>query len=316
MRAHPWSRLYELVWLAMGAAACSGGTKVAVVDAGVVDAGCNAVPAGDACFTGGPVPHLNFAVVGDTRPPNEDETSAYPTAIIEKIFADIEATSPKPQFVVATGDFQYSNPLGDQPQPQLNLYMAAAEQFSGPLFPVMGNHECDGYTADNCVGGTTNNFSAFKSTMLAPLNLTDPYYTVNFNSTDGSWTAKLVVIACNAWNATQLTWLQSQLAISTTYTIIARHEPIGASSTPPCLEDTDPILQGTQYPYDVLLVGHSHVYGSNGKELVVGNGGAPLDGTSQSYGYAIVQESGGSFTATQYEYSTAAPVGATYTFPH
>jgi hypothetical protein len=300
--------------LCLGLATGCSGSKVEP-DAGI-DAGCNTTPAGDACFTVGPVPHLNFAVLGDTRPANQDDTPNYPTPIIQKIYSDIEAMNPRPQFVVATGDFQYANPLGGQQQPQLNLYMSAAKTFTGPIFPVMGNHECSGETNSNCVGGTTNNFSDYMATFVTPLGVSEPYYTVNFNGTDGAWTAKLVVIACNAWNSTQLDWLNAQLAIPTTYTIIARHEELGAPDDPPCIPDVDPILQGTQYPYDILLVGHSHIYGTLGKQVIVGTGGAPLDNSSATYGYAIIQESGGSFTATQYDYQTAAPLGNTYTFPH
>ncbi len=67
----------------------------------------------------GPLSTLSFAIVGDTRPPTEDDTAGDPTAIITKIWQDVEAASPRPAF-------------------------------SNPMFPTMGNHECDGATADNC----------------------------------------------------------------------------------------------------------------------------------------------------------------------
>src|SRR5947209_4916787 len=38
---------------------------------------------------GGSVSSLYFAVVGDTRPPNPDDTARYPTLIIDKIYSDI-----------------------------------------------------------------------------------------------------------------------------------------------------------------------------------------------------------------------------------
>ena len=48
---------------------------------------------------GGSLSRLYFAVVGDTRPPNVDDTAGYPTAIIDSIYADIVAMNPMPAFV-------------------------------------------------------------------------------------------------------------------------------------------------------------------------------------------------------------------------
>ena len=50
-------------------------------------------------------PNLTFAVVGDTRPADEDDTANYPTAIITQIYQDIEAETPQPQFAISTGDY-------------------------------------------------------------------------------------------------------------------------------------------------------------------------------------------------------------------
>src|SRR5262249_57733694 len=52
---------------------------------------------------------LSFAVVGDTRPATVDDTAGYPTAIITKIFLDLEAANPRPGLTVATGDYQFSS---------------------------------------------------------------------------------------------------------------------------------------------------------------------------------------------------------------
>src|SRR5215469_12199732 len=46
------------------------------------------------------VPELTFAVLGDTRPAIPEDTGGYPTAIVTKIFQDIAAESPQPQFVI------------------------------------------------------------------------------------------------------------------------------------------------------------------------------------------------------------------------
>ena len=42
--------------------------------------------------------------------------------------------------------------------------------------------------------------------------------------------AKFVFVACNAWNSTQATWLDQQLAAATTYTFVVRHEGTAAMS--------------------------------------------------------------------------------------
>ena len=262
---------------------------------------------------GGSVPLLYFAVVGDTRPPNEDDTAHYPTAIITKIYQDIEAMNPRPQFIVSTGDYQYANPSGTQSGPQIQAYMTARSQYTGTSFATMGNHECTGYTDSNCTGsaGTaSNNFQTFMTQMVKPLGQSVPYYTIPFSDTNGQWAAKLIVTACNDWDSTQQSWLATQLAKSTTYTFNARHEAPG--TTAPCSPTMDSMMSSATY--DLFIVGHSHTYSHSGKQLIEGVGGAPITG-SANYGYATVQQkASGGFTVTQYDYSTAAAVN-TFTVP-
>jgi hypothetical protein len=64
--------------------------------------------------------------------------------------------------------------------------------------------------------GTPNNYNAFRSKMLGPIQKTDPYYAIGLHALDNSWTAKLVFVAANAWSATQATWLETTLAQPTT----------------------------------------------------------------------------------------------------
>jgi calcineurin-like phosphoesterase family protein len=269
--------------------------------------------------------------VGDTRPPTEDDTAGYPTAIITKIYQDIQAASPRPAFVITTGDYMFAGPThtpGTQAT-QMGYYMTARAAYSGVQFPAMGNHECDGATQDNCyacgsacsnVGGTcvgtlceTPNYSVFLSQMLAPINQNLPYYTINVNGPSNAWTAKFVFVACNMWSPTQATWLASQLSTTTTYTFVVRHEGTIAT-TAPCLSGTgsmnaDTILSG--YLYTLLIAGHTHTYEyfSDEKQIVVGNGGAPLAGTVD-YGYVIArQQANGSIVFTAYDYATNALLG-------
>jgi len=211
---------------------------------------------------------------------------------------------------------------------QMGYYMTARNQFSNPVYPAMGNHECDGSTADNCyacgsacsnVGGScmgsvcvTPNGVAWANAMLEPIgqSVTKPYYTIDVDGTNNAWTAKFVFVACNAWSSAQATWLSSELAKATTYTFVVRHEGTTAT-TAPCLSGSGSMNADTiigQHPLTLLIVGHTHTYAyySSEKQVIVGNGGAPLTG-SVDYGYVVArQQANGSILFTEYDYSTNA----------
>jgi hypothetical protein len=252
--------------------------------------------------------------VGDTRPPTEDDTSGYPTAVITKIWQDVEAHSPKPYFAVSTGDYQYAKPTGGTSAAQLTTYLDARAAFTNVVFPAMGNHECTGGTATNCGPGgtysTTNNFSTFMSKMLAPLGKSEPYYSINVNGANNAWTAKFVIVACNYWSSTQATWLDTELAKPTTYTFVVRHMGSDAT-TAPCLSGSSnnaAQIMGS-HPLTLLIAGHTHTfaYYPSEKQIIVGNGGAPLSGAI-NYGYVVAeaQSPGGPLTVKEYDYSTNA----------
>lgn len=281
---------------------------------------------------GGSVSRLVFGVVGDTRPPNEDDVGGYPTSVITKIYQDIEALSPKPALVLGTGDYQFSSTSDNSDATQqIDLYMQARAGYSGAFFPAMGNHECGVgsgcSTSDNCNcvdgqgGSNTANLQAFLSGMMAPISQSKPYYSINVNATDNSWTAKFVMTAANAWDSTQQSWLQGVLAQPTTYTFVVRHEPTDTSDPPPGVAGVDALL--TQYPYTLLLVGHTHNYGHwtsyqgtpacgsscppASRAVVIGNGGAPLSSSKYDYGYAVFsQRCDGAIVADEYDYMTGA----------
>jgi hypothetical protein len=240
---------------------------------------------------GGTLSALRFAIVGDTRPADEDDTAGYPTTIIQKIFGDLQAASPSIPFSVSTGDYQFASPSGSESAPQIALYMAARAMYSGVTFAGMGNHECTGATASNCgpgsTDGTTSNYSNFINTMLGPIGQTSPYYSININSTSGAWTSKFVFIAGNAWDTAQSSWLSTTLAVKTTYTFVIRHEATEAN-TAPGVTPSDSII--ASYPLTLEINGHTHSYEwSDTNKVIVGNGGAPLSG-SGNYGYGLVQQ--------------------------
>ncbi len=285
--------------------AATSGSHAATATVSVSAAGTGIGP------TGGSVDHLYFAVVGDTRPGTLDQTSSYPTAIITKIYQEMQALNPRPQFVVGTGDYMFASTTGTEAQAQMNLYLGAQQNYTGTTFASMGNHECDGYTADNCTPGQTTNYNVFMAGLVTPLGYNTPYYSIPIRATDNSWTAKLVIVACNQWDATQRTWLTNQLASSTTYTILARHEP-AASSTGPCVTDAENLM--TQYPYNLNLVGHTHTFGLTAKQVIVGTGGAPITTSGVPYGFATVEKISTGWQVKQYDYSTGLPIN-TYVVP-
>jgi hypothetical protein len=243
---------------------------------------------------GGNVSRLYFVVVGDTRPANIDDTSGYPTPIITKIFQDVQALNPRPLFGVSTGDYMFASTTGGQAATQLDLYVNARAGFSGTMFPAMGNHECTGWTNSNCGAGNsdgvTDNYTQFLTKVLQPLGQSKPYYSLRIDSSTGAWTAKFVFVAANAWDSAQSTWLSGVLAQQTTYTFVIRHEAASAN-TAPGVTPSEQIM--AQYPYTLAIVGHAHQYNKSGpKEVIIGNGGAPLTsmGSPVGYGFALVQQ--------------------------
>jgi hypothetical protein len=259
------------------------------------DAGA-ATPPDGVGSNGGYLSRLLFACVGDTRPPIEDDLSEYPTPVIARIFADIEAMRPRPALVFSTGDYVFasSHPGNGAAAAQLDLYLLARRSYSGLLFPTMGNHECTGATNSNCgpdsVGGMSANYVAFLEKMLWPLQKPEPYYSVRIDARDRTWTAKFVVIAANAWSLAQENWLDSELAKPTTYTFVFRHEPAAATTAPGVLP-SEAIM--ARHPFTLSIVGHRHTYdhvADTPREVIIGNGGAPL--ASKDFGFGVFKQRG------------------------
>ena len=175
----------------------------------------------------------------------------------------------------------------------------------------MGNHECTGYTDSNCGSGNkdgiTNNYTDFMTTMLGPLGYTEPYYEVDVADPNGTWTAKLVFIAGNAWGTAQSTWLDAALSKPTTYTFVIRHEGVDAT-TAPGVTPSGTII--AKHPLTLLIVGHTHTYAhyASDHEVICGNGGAPLT-SGKNYGYGVIdRRSDGAITFTEYDYQSNAVV--------
>ncbi len=284
-----------------------------------------APPTGSIGPQGGTMSSLSFAIVGDTRPQKEGDTAAYPTQLITEIFSNLQGASPWPQFVMGTGDYAYCS--SSDCAAQTANYIVAAAQYTGQIFLAMGNHECTGATDSNCgpegADGITPNYSNFlnligtfglNSTNQPTLANQEAYYEVDVSSSDSTnpWTAKFVVIAANAWDSGQSSWLTSVMQKQTTYTFVIRHESYqddGAASSdlPGDERASDQIIDSAPYPYTMLLVGHSHYYeqstsGNGNVELIVGNGGAETSGPA---GYVICSQiAGGNISCQPYASGT------------
>ena len=91
---------------------------------------------------------------------------------------------------------------------------------------------------------------------------------------------------------------------------------------PPGVAGVDALL--VQYPYTLLLVGHTHNYGHfttyfpgtlacgsscppASKAVVIGTGGAPLSSSKYDYGYGLFsQRCDGAIVVDEYDYMTGA----------
>lgn len=262
---------------------------------------------------GGTLDRLVFAVVGDTRPALPDDLVSYPTDIITKIFADLEAENPKPAFGVGTGDYSFADPWSDEGVEQIDRYLTAASGFTSQMFYAVGNHECLTVTSMNCLdtnfGGLPNSFKNFMSKMVTPLGYLSPYYSFRVDAADGSWTSKFVIIAGNSWDADQAAWLDQILSLDTTYTFIVRHED-RLTTEAPAVTPSEAIM--ANHPYTLALVGHKHTYSYDPahKEVITGNGGAPLTG-SVDYGYTVIQQlENGDLDGKNYDYQSHAVIGS------
>lgn len=258
-----------------------------------------------------PLAELRFAIVGDTRPTNEDDTANYPTPVITAIWDDVARESPKPPFAVSTGDYMNASPGGHEQQPQLDLYLGARARYDGPVYAALGNHECTGSTVSNCgdgaADGVTANYAAFLDRMARPLGVDRAWYVVHLAAADASWTAKVVVVAANAWSDEQARWLDAALAQPTTYTFVVRHEPHQATAVAGVVASGDVIAR---HPLTLLITGHVHTYAHypEAREVLVGNGGAPLT-SGANYGYAIVfRRPDGAIDLTAYDYQSRAVI--------
>jgi glycine/D-amino acid oxidase-like deaminating enzyme len=155
----------------------------------------------------------------------------------------------------------------------------------------------------------TTNYEQYMTRMVTPLGFQAPWFDAYFQAADGTWTAKLVVVAANAWNADQAAWLDRALSVPSTYTFVVRHESNDADTAPGVMPSAAIIAK---HPLTLLLVGHTHTYEHRPaeREVIIGNGGAPLT-SGFGYGYAIVaRRDDGAIELDAYDYMTNARMDA------
>jgi hypothetical protein len=255
---------------------------------------------------GGNVTFLHFGMTGDTRPPSCEDTAGYPTAVINAIADAFEAQGA--QFALDLGDHMYvcnnSLPTADA---QMSLYMTAIARFKATWFMTMGNHECYGGL---CAPSSTNaNYVSYMKALSPIAKL--PYYSFDVGTSKGL--ARFVIVADNAWDSAQATWLENTLADAdgkATYTLVARHHPEGDSSVS---TNSASMAIIRKHKFALFLSGHSHLYNhmttDNGRDIVLGIGGAPLIAGGAFHGYALVdQQPDGQLKVTVYDLSKPSPV--------
>jgi hypothetical protein len=245
---------------------------------------------------------LHFGITGDTRPPNCEDTAHYPTAIISGIADALKAKGA--QFVVDEGDHMFvcngSLPIAHA---QMALFTQSTARFGGTWFMAMGNHEC--WHGPCLLNSTSANYVAFM-TSLAPISA-KPYYSFNVETQLGR--ASFIILADNAWDSAQQTWLQQELTDADAhahYTFVFRHHPEADTSV---ATNTAMMSIIRQHRFSMFISGHSHEYKhqpnvDNGRDIVLGLGGAPLLGAATWNGYAMIdQQADGRLKVNVYDLS-------------
>ncbi len=232
---------------------------------------------------GGTVDRFRFAVFGDVRPPNEDNTAAYPTAIVTSVMTGMQGANT--QFAVATGDYMYARSEAVA-NAQLDLLMGAERLYSPFIFHAHGNHECTGATASNCPNANeTGNIRVFRARLQAELPAV--YFDWVVHTSNGD--AHFIVTAPNAWNASQEAWLMRVLGQPARYTFVIAHEP-PTSDMGPGSGAIESAIRTRAGGVTLRMYGHSHDFRRIATNAIIsGNAGAPLTGGG-TFGYAIVEQ--------------------------
>jgi hypothetical protein len=248
------------------------------------------------------VDRLYFGYAGDTRPgPGWNQTwpmDSYPPAtqsIVNGIFTRLKDHGV--EFMIDGGDHMepYTHA---QAKGHMDSYLQAASLLGKSVFMTFGNHECDNaYNTNNTSCSYPNaatldwRMTAYMDALAKLTGATLPYY--RFDVTTQAGLAVFLVVADDAWDAAQQSWLTAQLIDAdkrAKYTFVSKHHPDGNTELPAFQEIANLVKQ---HKYTLFLTGHYHEYkhyASTPRSVIMGSGGAPL-ATSQSwYGYLTVMQ--------------------------
>ena len=266
------------------------------------------VPWGAVGRDGGTVQRLWFALTGDTRPGDCDDTAGYPTEAITQIARSMKALHV--QFGLDLGDHMFVC-HGSVPdaRTQMGNYMNAIAQGPATFWMTLGNHECGNLRKwGGCMPGAEDvNFATYMAALKRPL----PWYSTDVQTSQGL--ARFVFIADDSWSVEQAEWAERTLAdadLHARYTIVARHHPMeGGRSGAGAIVET--ILR---HKYSLLLTGHLHTYEHDerrlgGRSVILGVGGGPSE---KPPGFAtVLQNKDGTLTFVMRDLS-GNPVGASW----
>ena len=249
-----------------------------IAPAALVDAGTPpVVPWGTVGREGGTVQRLWFALTGDTRPGECDDTQHYPAPVIDQIARSMKALHV--QFGLDLGDHMFvCNGSASEAKIQMGEYMGALAGGPQTFWMTMGNHEC-GHLREwgVCLPGlgADANYDVYMSALKRPL----PWYFTDVKTSQEL--DRFVFVADDAWCREQADWLEATLTDADTharYTIISRHHPMDGSRM-----GRHPVVQAIlRHKYSLLLTAHLHTYRHDpdslgGRAVIVGVGGGPSD---------------------------------------
>jgi hypothetical protein len=234
-------------------------------------------------------------------------SNPYPTAVINSIVDQMKAANV--QFGLDLGDHIYSNSRTDLPlaTQEMNLYLSSVSRLGKTWFMTQGNHECYG---GGCYAGSTNGDHVAFMNALAPISST-PYYTFDVTTSQGI--ATFVIVADMSYDSTEAAWLEQTLSAAdkkAKYTIVARHHPEGDTSVSTNAAEVAVIRK---HKFALFLTGHNHLYKhmtvDNGRDIILGTGGAPLIAGGAFHGYALIdQQASGQLQVSVYDINAAKPV--------
>jgi len=286
-----------------------GGQDAALPDGGGQDA---SLPDGGEDYDGsvdhdgGTVTLFKFGVYGDSRPPYLDEFPG-PALLYENITKIMKGLASKNvQFVFQVGDYMYCK--GDQDsgpcaETDLTHFLLAEGDggYKGPVFYLMGNHECHYKTEVLCPNeNETPNVNFYKSMLLSRDGKPHSWFDFNVNTSKGP--AHFIVGSPNtmpyglddggydgAFFGPQADWLKTVASEDAGYTFYLQHEPQADESDEGTCIGAAPLyhyMRAANQNVTAYLYGHTHYYKKLSKddkgdpvanEAIIGNGGAPVD---------------------------------------